>query len=64
MSKVRSALGKVVNFDLLAIKQQMANAPEPKSVNERRRFIDEKDGVRVKKVILAKIDNQPTIKTK
>jgi hypothetical protein len=50
MAQVRSARGDVVNFELIAIKQQLANAPVPVSVDDRRRFIDEKDGIRVKQV--------------
>jgi hypothetical protein len=42
--KTRSARGDLVDFDLLAIKQQLAATPVPVGVNDRRRFIDEKDG--------------------
>jgi hypothetical protein len=49
MSKqARSARGDLVDFDLLAIKQQLATKPVPVSVNQRRKFIDEKDGIKVK----------------
>lgn len=51
MPTVRSARGDVVNFELLMIKQQLASAPVPKQVEERRRFIDEKDGVRTTKAV-------------
>lgn len=44
--KSRSARGELVDFDLLAIKQQLATLPVPVSVDQRRRFIDEKDGVK------------------
>ena len=44
----KSARGQIVDFDLLAIKQQMALAPAPSSVNSRRKFIDEKDGLKSK----------------
>lgn len=53
MPQVRSARGEVVNFELLMIKQQLASAPAPKTVEDRRRFIDEKDGVRTKQIIEA-----------
>lgn len=43
---VRSALGEVIDFDLLAIKQQLAAAPAPRAVEERKLAIAEKDGVR------------------
>lgn len=47
MSKlVRSARGEVVDFELLAIKAQLAAAPVPRSVEERKAAIDEKDGVK------------------
>lgn len=51
MSRTRSALGEIVNFELIAIKQQLASNPVPKTVEDRRRFIDEKDGVRTTKVV-------------
>lgn len=49
MSKTaRSARGVLVDFDLLAIKQQLASTPAPKAVEQRRRFIDEKDGIKTR----------------
>jgi hypothetical protein len=42
--KARSARGDVVDFDLLTIKQQLADAPIPVGATHRRKFIDEKDG--------------------
>lgn len=51
MAHVRSARGDVVNFELIAIKQQLASAPVPTGVEERRRFIDEKDGIRTKQTV-------------
>ena len=48
--KTRSARGELVDFDLLAIKQQLASAPVPVGVKDRRRFIDEKDGIRTKEL--------------
>jgi hypothetical protein len=49
MSKTtRSARGEVVNFDLLIIKQQLAVTPVPVSVDQRRKFIDEKDGIKAR----------------
>ena len=51
MSKTaRSARGEIIDFDLLAIKQQLATAPVPVGVSARRKFIDEKDGIRTKQV--------------
>lgn len=41
----RSARGEIVDFDLIAIKQQLATAPSPVEVNARRKFIDTKDGL-------------------
>jgi hypothetical protein len=46
--KARSARGEIVDFDLLAIKQQLAATPVPVSVDARRKFIDEKDGLKAK----------------
>lgn len=44
--KIRSARGELIDFELLAIKQQLASAPVPKVVEERKQAIDEKDGIR------------------
>ena len=43
---VRSARGELVDFDLIAIANQLAAAPIPVAINERRLFIDEKDGIK------------------
>lgn len=56
MAQVRSARGDVVNFELIAIKQQLASAPVPVGVDERRRFIDEKDGIRTKQIVEEPVD--------
>lgn len=49
MSKItRSARGELVDFDLLSIKQQLATTPTHVNVDARRRFIDEKNGVKSK----------------
>jgi hypothetical protein len=42
----RSARGEVVDFELLAIKAQLASAPVPKAVEQRKVAIDLKDGVK------------------
>lgn len=47
----RSARGEIIDFDLLAIKQQLATTPVPVSVDQRRRFIDEKDGIKTREVL-------------
>lgn len=44
--KIRSARGELIDFELIAIKQQLAAAPVPKVVEQRKQAIDEKDGVR------------------
>jgi len=44
--QARSARGNIVDFDLLAIKQQLATQPVPVGVSQRRKFIDEKDGIK------------------
>ena len=47
MAKItRSARGELIDFELLAIKQQLASAPVPKVVEQRKQAIDEKDGVK------------------
>jgi hypothetical protein len=51
-SKTRSARGTMVDFDMLAIKQQLMSTPTPVSVNDRRKFIDEKDGAKSKTTVL------------
>ena len=43
---VRSARGELIDFELLAIKQQLAAAPVPKAVEQRKQAIDVKDGVK------------------
>lgn len=43
---IRSARGELIDFELLAIKAQLASAPVPKVVEQRKQAIDEKDGVR------------------
>lgn len=45
MSKtIRSARGSHVDFELLAIKSQLAAKPVPKPVEERRAAIEEREG--------------------
>lgn len=47
MSKqARSARGTVVDFDLLAIKSQLLAKQPNVNVDARRKFIDEKDGIK------------------
>lgn len=48
---VRSARGELVDFDLIAIANQLASAPIPVSIHERRQFIDDKDGVKPPKKV-------------
>lgn len=55
---VRSARGELVDFDLIAIANQLASAPPPISVNERRQFIDEKDGVKPSKKLVDAVPDQ------
>lgn len=42
----RSARGEFVDFEMLAIKQQLASAPVPKAVEQRKQAIDARDGVK------------------
>lgn len=43
---VRSARGELVDFELLAIKAQLAATPVPKPVEDRKQAIDAHDGVK------------------
>lgn len=42
----RSAMGQIVDFDLIAIRQQLASAPPPVEVTTRREYIDNKEAGR------------------
>jgi hypothetical protein len=42
----RSARGDVIDFELLSIKASLAAAPAPKSVEQRKKAIDAKDGIK------------------
>ena len=42
----RSARGQLVDFDVIAIRQQLANAPAPVEVSTRREYIDNKEAGR------------------
>ena len=53
--KVRTARGKELDFDLLKMKQKLANGPAPSEVKQRQDFIDSKLRRRMKKA-KAKID--------
>ena len=48
----RSARGAVVNFDELEIKHALKSVPPPVSVDQRRQFINDKDGISAKKAAL------------
>lgn len=48
--KVRSAKGQVVDFDLLAIKEQIASDPAPLDVQARQDHIDQRLRRRIRKV--------------
>jgi len=56
---VRSARGELVDFDLIAIANQLASAPVPVSIHERRLFIDEKDGIKPKKSVAEAVPTGP-----
>jgi hypothetical protein len=58
--KAISARGELVDFDLLAIKQQLATTPVPVGVTERRKFIDEKDGIKTREVITPEAQSLPS----
>ena len=46
MTKVRSALGEVVDFDLLAIKAQLAATPATNKVAQRQDFVADRESFR------------------
>jgi hypothetical protein len=46
-----SARGVSVNFDILQIKQQLASKPVSIGVDERRKFIDVKNGIKLKEEV-------------
>lgn len=45
-NSIRSAKGAFVDFELLAIKAQLASKPVPKPVTERRVAIEEREGIK------------------
>lgn len=65
--KVRSAKGVIVDFDLMAIKEQMAAAPAPLDVKKRQDFIDRRMRRRLKKkpnlrpTVIAPVDTEAKI---
>jgi hypothetical protein len=46
----RSARGEMVDFDLITIKQQIASAPKPTTVQAREDFVDRKFKRRLKRM--------------
>ena len=50
MPRVKSAKGKVIDFDLLKIKRQMAGKPISIDVKARQAFIDQKARRRLRKI--------------
>jgi len=46
LKKVRSARGTIVDFQLMAIKTQLAARPAPAQVVQRKITIEERDGVK------------------
>lgn len=65
--KVRSARGEMVDFDLIAIKQQIAARPATNDVRARQDFIEKKLRRRLKKAAKTKpevvkgVDVEPTL---
>ncbi len=45
-NRVRSAKGEVIDFDLIKIKQQIAEADISVDVKKRKRYIDKKEGIK------------------
>jgi len=48
----RSARGEIVDFDILSIKQALTAAPISISTEERRTFIDTKNGLKPKQAVV------------
>ena len=44
----RSARGVMVDFDLIEIQRALSEVPQPIAVDQRRQFINDKDGFKVK----------------
>lgn len=71
--RARSAKGEIVDFDILAIQQQLANNPAPTTVQARRNFIDKKEGAKHQRIgtitpdspaATAPVPESPTIRRK
>lgn len=58
--RAASARGEVVDFDLLLIKQQLADAPQNIEVARRQEFIDNKEQGKSKKKTAVKSEPTPT----
>ena len=56
---VRTALGQIVDFDLIKLKQQLAESPAPTEVKARENFVEKrlKRKLRVKTVPAAPVDS-------
>lgn len=56
---VRTALGQIVDFDLIKLKQQLAESPAPTEVKARENFVEKrlKRKLRVKTVPVAPVDD-------
>ena len=67
MAKARSAKGESVDFDLLRIKEQIANTPKPVDVKTREDYVDRKFQRRMKRktelvsVTVPTVDVEPSI---
>ena len=56
---VRTALGQIVDFDLIKLKQQLADSPAPTEVKARENFVEKrlKRKLRTKSVPSAPVDS-------
>lgn len=52
----RSARGVMVDFDLIEIQRALSEVPQPIAVDQRRQFINDKDGFKVKKPVAVQGD--------
>jgi hypothetical protein len=58
MRRVRSARGEIVDFDMIAIRNQLASAPTPVDVQIRKNYISEKEGLKLKTTDTTDVDQE------
>lgn len=61
---VRTARGEMVDFDLIRIKQQLADAPAPTEVRERENFVERRLKRKLKQRATSLVDQPAAVETK